>query len=102
MAVLVESDLDPSSLLAVCRSIEVELGRDRSQENGRWQSRLIDLDIICIENDIVDLESLQVPHPEMHKRSFVIDPMLEIWPSWRHPILHQDVTEIAKRLADLP
>lgn len=98
MVAIVETSLEPLELLKACRDVEKSLGRDRSTETLRWQARTLDIDIICIEDDVIDLPSLQVPHPEMHKRAFVIDPMNEVWPTWRHPTLKKSVSQIARAL----
>jgi 2-amino-4-hydroxy-6-hydroxymethyldihydropteridine diphosphokinase len=88
----------PYHNLRACRDVEKSLGRDRSIETLRWQPRTLDVDIICIEDAVIDLPSLQVPHPEMHKRAFVIDPMNEVWPTWQHPILKKSVSQFARTL----
>jgi 2-amino-4-hydroxy-6-hydroxymethyldihydropteridine diphosphokinase len=98
MVAVVETSLEPLELLRACRDVEKSLGRDRTTETLRWQPRTLDVDIICIEDAVIDLPSLQVPHPEMHKRAFVIDPMNEVWPTWRHPTLKKSVSQIARAL----
>ncbi|MCB0318771.1 MAG: 2-amino-4-hydroxy-6-hydroxymethyldihydropteridine diphosphokinase [Bdellovibrionales bacterium] len=92
-AILIESELPPEEVLSSLLSIEIELGRDRSQ-SGKWEPRLIDLDIIAVESIIIDSLGLKIPHPEMHKRKFVLEPMQDIWPDWRHPILGKTCEEL--------
>jgi 2-amino-4-hydroxy-6-hydroxymethyldihydropteridine diphosphokinase len=98
MVAVVETSLEPLELLRACRDVEKSLGRDRTTETLRWQPRTLDVDIICIEDAVIDLPSLHVPHPEMHKRAFVIDPMNEVWPTWQHPILKKSVSQFARTL----
>lgn len=97
-AVLVRTALEPSTLLARIQDIERRLGRDRGAEAGRWQPRPIDIDVVAIEAEQVDLPGLVVPHPAMHERDFVLRPLLEIWPDWRHPRLGRDVRALLERL----
>lgn len=93
-AVLVETEILPSTLLEKLNDIERLIGRDRSKESFRWESRLIDLDIIAIDDLIINLPNLVVPHAEMHKRSFVLKPFADLWPSWKHPILGKNIEEL--------
>ena len=97
-AALVESVLTAEEILGELLEIERELGRDRTTENSRWMSRIIDLDLICVEQQIIDSEQLRLPHSEMHKRDFVLIPMAEIWPDWNHPLIGLSVTNLLARL----
>jgi 2-amino-4-hydroxy-6-hydroxymethyldihydropteridine diphosphokinase len=74
------------------------LGRDRSVETSRWMSRIIDLDLICVEQKTVESEDLKLPHPEMHRRDFVLKPMSEVCPDWIHPVLKRSVAELLSEL----
>ncbi|MGH6944601.1 MAG: 2-amino-4-hydroxy-6-hydroxymethyldihydropteridine diphosphokinase, partial [Geminicoccaceae bacterium] len=84
-AVLIRSKLDPLAILERLHAIERRLGRDRTRDL-KWQPRIIDLDVIAIEDRVIDRPELMVPHPEMQKRDFVLLPMLEVWPDWVHPL----------------
>lgn len=97
-AVLLRSELPPASLLAGLHRIEAQLGRDRAAETARWRPRLIDLDLIAVEDLVFDGEGLRLPHPEMHKRDFVLAPFCEVWPDWRHPILGRTARELLAEL----
>lgn len=93
MAILVEADLAPLALLAAMKEIEAALGR---QKIGHWSPRVIDIDILAMENEIVDVPELQVPHRELLNRPFALLPLADIWPDWKHPNGHT-VLEIASR-----
>ena len=97
-AVLLRSDLPPEELLAGLHRIEAQLGRDRAAETARWRPRLIDLDLIAVEDLVLDQDDLRLPHPEMHKRDFVLAPFCEVWPDWRHPVLGRTATELLAEL----
>jgi 2-amino-4-hydroxy-6-hydroxymethyldihydropteridine diphosphokinase len=71
------SELTPSELLDVCHHVESELGRVR---DVRWGPRTIDVDILLIDERVVDTPELQVPHPRMTERAFVMLPLLELAP----------------------
>ena len=75
-------------------AIEASFGRDRKLEIGRWQSRTLDLDIIAAGQTQLCTDQLVVPHPEMHRREFVLGPMHEVAPDWVHPQLKKTVSEM--------
>lgn len=95
MAVELETNLTPLDLLEVVLGIEHELGRVRKET---WGPRSIDIDVLLYEDLELDLTDLKVPHPEMHLRSFVIDPMSEIAPKREHPTLKMTIEEIKNKL----
>jgi len=80
--IAIASTLPPGALLDALQSIEQTHGRERGE---RWGARTLDLDIIAIGDRIIASERLTVPHPEMHKRQFVLRPLCDIEPAWRHP-----------------
>lgn len=79
--------LGPEDVLRRLHAVEARLGRDRADEAVRWRPRAIDLDLIAVDELVLDTPSLRLPHPEMHRRRFVLLPMAEVWPDWRHPVL---------------
>lgn len=97
-ALLVEAALAPSDVLARLHAIEARLGRDRAAETVRWRPRVIDLDLIAVDAVVLDGPGLRLPHPEMHRRRFVLAPMVEVWPDWRHPVLGCTAADLLARL----
>jgi 2-amino-4-hydroxy-6-hydroxymethyldihydropteridine diphosphokinase len=75
--VRVETDLEPRELLAACQRVESALGRVRIE---RWGPRTIDVDVLTYDDRIVDEPDLQVPHPRIAERAFVLAPLLELEP----------------------
>lgn len=80
--VIVETELVPRELLATLLTIEREQGRERRE---RWGPRTLDLDLLLYGGDAIDEPGLKVPHPEFHRRRFVLEPLLEVWPNARLP-----------------
>jgi 2-amino-4-hydroxy-6-hydroxymethyldihydropteridine diphosphokinase len=94
----VETELSPENLLAAMQAVESELGRDRSKE-VRWGPRTCDLDLLLFGEAVQDAPSLTIPHPRMHERRFVLEPLAEIAPDLVHPVLHKTITELLAELA---
>jgi 2-amino-4-hydroxy-6-hydroxymethyldihydropteridine diphosphokinase len=88
---LVETSLDPFSLLKVLLNIEEEMGRKRI---FKWGPRNIDLDIIFYDDLVIESEELIIPHPDAHNRTFVMGPISEIEPDFVHPVLKRKVIDI--------
>jgi len=95
-AVALESNEAPAQLMTEILSIEKALGRERLQKKG---PRTIDIDILLAGDEIVDTADLTIPHPEMAQRRFVLEPLAEIAPEARHPVLKETIREL---LAALP
>jgi 2-amino-4-hydroxy-6-hydroxymethyldihydropteridine diphosphokinase len=95
MAVEVETDLTPEELLAAIQKIETEMGRERTIPKG---PRTIDIDILFYANQIIATPNLEIPHPRLTKRDFVLDPLSEIAPEFRHPATGQTVRELRAAL----
>lgn len=89
------SNDDPNNILQSLLNIEIKLGRTRSDKNV-YESRIIDLDIILIEDQVINNNLLTVPHPSMHLREFVLAPLNDIDPNINHPILNKNSNELLK------
>jgi 2-amino-4-hydroxy-6-hydroxymethyldihydropteridine diphosphokinase len=87
----VETDLDPWELLAYLKEIERQLGRRPSIRNG---PRVIDLDILFYNDRIIDMPGITVPHPRLHERGFVLAPLADLAPDFRHPVLNKNVRQL--------
>jgi dihydroneopterin aldolase/2-amino-4-hydroxy-6-hydroxymethyldihydropteridine diphosphokinase/dihydropteroate synthase len=94
-ACLLQTSLSPSQLLIELKRIEKELGRQETFRNG---PRIIDLDIILYGEETVSLEHLQIPHPRMHERPFVLKPLADMNPLVFHPVLKKSFQEMCQNL----
>jgi len=95
--VVVETDLDPLELLAVTQQIEADFGRVK--EKAGSSDRTLDIDIIAYGSTIEQNEALTIPHPRMHDRIFVLLPMLEVMPGWKHPRLNRSLQTLLSNLS---
>lgn len=96
MAVEAGTALSPHELLALLKHIERDMGRETAE---RWGPRVIDLDILLYDSLVLDSDSLVIPHPFMHERPFVLEPLVEIRPGLVHPVLGKTVSELLKDLS---
>jgi 2-amino-4-hydroxy-6-hydroxymethyldihydropteridine diphosphokinase len=94
-AVAVRTELTPEQFLAKIQQIEHEMGRRRIRPKG---PRNIDIDILLFGDSIINTPELDVPHPAMHQRRFVLEPLNEIAPEARHPVLKKTVRELLQAL----
>ena len=92
----IDTDNRPNELLRAALSIEQQMGRKRTEAKG---PRNIDIDVLLFEDDVVDEKGLKIPHPGLPSRRFVLEPLAEIAPEARHPVLNKKVREL---LAALP
>ena len=95
---VVETALKPHEVLEQVLKIEQTLGRKRTGKG--YSSRTIDIDILFSDADQINEPDLVVPHPELHKRRFVLLPLADLAPDLIHPVLKVTVTELLERLHD--
>ena len=89
----VRTKLGPGDLMRLLLQIEIEFGRKRGL---KWAPRTLDLDIIDYAGLVTDAPHLMLPHPQMHERKFVLRPLIDIAPGWRHPVTGEPVADLLK------
>lgn len=92
-----ETNKTPNQLLQFGLQVELAMGRRRSSEKS---ARNIDIDVLLFADRVVDEPGLKIPHPAMHLRRFVLEPLVEIAPEARHPLLAKTARELLRELAD--
>lgn len=98
MVLSLDTKLDALELLEVCEKIEKQIGRERKSINLNYSDRIIDIDILYFNNMQLATERLTLPHPRMHKRTFVLQPLTEIAPKLKHPILGLNTKQMLEEL----
>lgn len=93
----IETPKSAVQLLEVLQAIEKSLGRNRKR---KWEPRLIDIDILFFNNDIIYEENLTVPHPQMHLRRFTLQPLAEIAGGFIHPVFDKTITDLLNECTD--
>lgn len=93
-ACAVETSLNPYELLSVTQDIEKNLGRKHKSVKHHYADRLIDIDILFFDQIIIHETDLQIPHPLLTKRDFVLKPLVEIAPDLVHPINHLTIRKL--------
>jgi 2-amino-4-hydroxy-6-hydroxymethyldihydropteridine diphosphokinase len=93
------TSLDPFQLIKALLSIEQAMGRRRKK---RWESRIIDLDILLFGREIIQSPDLVIPHPLMHKRRFVLEPLAQLAPELLHPVLTITIRRLLEGLPMRP
>lgn len=95
----VATHLTPIQILSLTKQIEKDLGRNCKTKN-EYENRSIDIDILFYEDFVIDLEQLNIPHPLLHLRKFVLQPLVEIDPDLIHPLLNKRVLELLLHCED--
>jgi 2-amino-4-hydroxy-6-hydroxymethyldihydropteridine diphosphokinase len=92
---VIATELEPAALLGRMLGVEYRFGRVRGERNA---ARTLDLDLLDYDGLIVDTPSLTLPHPRLHQRRFVLEPLCEIAPGWHHPLIGLTAAELLERL----
>lgn len=96
----VSTKLDPLEVLEYAQVIEHEMGRKSKSVNQAYSDRIIDIDLLLFDSDVVEYPHLVIPHPHLHERDFVLTPLAEIAPDLYHPVLQKTMLELKKKLAN--
>ena len=95
----ISTELTPSDLLETLLSIERHFGRERKQDGG-YESRTLDIDLLLYDNEIISSDTLVVPHPKMHERAFVLKPLADIAPQYYHPVQNKDIRNLLQQVKE--
>jgi 2-amino-4-hydroxy-6-hydroxymethyldihydropteridine diphosphokinase len=96
-AILLQTDLDAEALMTNILFIEEKMGRQRAEKYG---SRIIDIDILFFNDEIINTDSLHIPHPEIQRRRFVLEPMDELATSLIHPVIKKSIHQLLLECSD--
>lgn len=101
IGVTITTTLSPAQLLDTLLDIQAKISRAPHRTiTGEYADRIIDIDLIAVDQTVVNTPQLTLPHPRMHLREFVLRPLAELNPQWRHPILHLTVKQLLDKLSD--
>ena len=93
------SDMEPEQMLDRIHEIERRLGSaSHRDEQGGYIDRVVDIDIVAIDDMVIDTPTLQVPHPHLPERDFFLRPMMELAPEWRHPVTGLTAAQMLEKL----
>lgn len=92
---LIATSLPPTVLLAFCQELERRAGRERQI---RWGARTLDVDLLCYDALVLNEPDLQLPHPRLHERRFVLEPLCDLVPDWPHPVSGETFASLLNKL----
>ena len=100
LGVKLSSDIEPQQMLDRIHDIERRLGSAAHRDaNGNYIDRLVDIDIVAIDDLVINTPTLQVPHPHLPDRDFFLKPMLQLAPDWRHPVTGLTAAQMLEELS---
>jgi 2-amino-4-hydroxy-6-hydroxymethyldihydropteridine diphosphokinase len=97
MVCLATTQMEPRALLDYVQAVQTALGRERGGE--RYAPRTLDIDILAYDDRVIEEPDLEIPHPRMVERAFVLEPLAEIAPEWRHPVEGKTAKELLEELS---
>jgi 2-amino-4-hydroxy-6-hydroxymethyldihydropteridine diphosphokinase len=100
ICIMGKTDFDPFKFLGKCKEIETNQGRSKDEGKMGFQSRPIDIDILFYGSEIISSEVLKIPHPELTRRNFVLNPLNDIAPDYIHPEVKKPISLLLTELAD--
>ena len=100
VGVRLSSNMEPHEMLEHIHDIERRLGSASHRDGeGRYIDRLVDIDIMAIDDMVIDSPTLQVPHPHLPERDFFLRPMMQLAPDWRHPVSGLTAAEMLEKMS---
>lgn len=99
-AIAIDTTLEAQELLEQLLTIELAAGRDRASETLRWSPRILDLDLLLFGASCIETKGLQVPHPRLHERGFVLEPLCDLAADVIHPGMHRTLGDLAMGVRD--
>ncbi len=96
----IETDYNALEVLKICLQIEENMGRIRDASQNEYTARIIDIDLLFFDNEIINLPELSVPHPHIQSRNFVLYPLAEIAENYIHPKLNMPIKVLLEKSKD--